>query len=134
MRFRGIDILQHFSLVHLYFECTFKDFIALTSGIKCYVGEYQLESVTSFTISVAILLMQNIDAHTKLLVLNALTGVCGNIGNTCPVALLLLCYEIGLRMKIIEKFSLILKVIMHSVMKRTSTGLQEKNGSPQIPF
>lgn len=93
--------MEHFSLVHLYFECTFKDFIAPTSGIKCYVGEYQLESVTSFTISVVILLMQNVDACTKLLVLNPLTGICRNIVNTSTVALLLLCYEIGLRMKII---------------------------------
>ncbi|XP_042695978.1 mitogen-activated protein kinase kinase kinase 7 isoform X6 [Centrocercus urophasianus] len=34
---RGMDILQRFSVVHLYYECTDKAFIALTSGKKCYL-------------------------------------------------------------------------------------------------
>lgn len=33
-----MDILQRFSVVHLYYECTDKAFIALTSGKKCYLA------------------------------------------------------------------------------------------------
>lgn len=44
---REIDILEHFSLVHLNYECAVKAFIALTFGMKCYVGEYQLKYVNS---------------------------------------------------------------------------------------
>lgn len=43
-----MDVLQRFSVVHLYYECTDKAFIALTSGKKCYLGEYQLEYINLF--------------------------------------------------------------------------------------
>lgn len=66
---RGMDVLQRFSVVHLYYECTDKAFIALTSGKKCYLGEYQLEYINLFffNLCVEILLMHNV--HTKFTVL-----------------------------------------------------------------
>lgn len=66
---RGMDILQRFSVVHLYYECTDKAFIALTSGKKCYLGEYQLEYINLFffNLCVEILLMHNV--HTEFTVL-----------------------------------------------------------------
>lgn len=48
-RGKEVDILWHFSVVHLYYECTDKAFIALISGMKCYLGEYQLAYINSLS-------------------------------------------------------------------------------------